>query len=129
MDGGVDAIVVRTFGGPEVLRLERVPVPAYTSGEVLVEVVAAGVNPVGVSNHEDAASVPLAAGTAYEVIVTHLQVTAGERGVIVGAAGGVGGFATQLAATRGARVIAVSRARTHTYVRAGRRPRHRPRRR
>ena len=47
------AIVVREFGGPEVLRLEQVPIPEIGPDELLVEVVAAGVNPVDVSNHED----------------------------------------------------------------------------
>ncbi|MBN1533001.1 MAG: NADPH:quinone reductase [Spirochaetes bacterium] len=39
------AIVIREFGGPEVLRLEDVPVPSPEGGEVLVRVMAAGVNP------------------------------------------------------------------------------------
>ncbi|MBP7568712.1 MAG: NADPH:quinone reductase [Acidobacteria bacterium] len=40
------AIVVHEFGGPEVLRVEEVPVPAPGRGEVLVRMHAAGVNPV-----------------------------------------------------------------------------------
>jgi NADPH:quinone reductase len=184
------AIVVREFGGPEVLRLEQVPIPEIGPDELLVEVVAAGVNPVDVSNHEDgewagivlpytpgsdvsgvvravgadvtgfapgdevfaltdflgvrngsyaeyqavpeavavrkppsishveAASVPLAAGTAYEVIVGRLDVQRDERVVIFGAAGGVGGFATQHAIRRGAQVIAVGRAASHSYLRS-----------
>jgi NADPH2:quinone reductase len=184
------AIVVRAFGGPEVLRLERVPVPEIGPDELLVEVVAAGVNPVDVSNHEDgtwagielpytpgsdvsgvvvavgdavtrfaagdevfaltdfigvrhgsyaeyqavsealamrkpaflshieAASVPLAAGTAYEVVVRRLRLQARERVAIFGAAGGVGGFATQLAIRCGAHVIAVGRASSHEYLRS-----------
>ncbi len=175
------AIVVREFGGPEVLRLEDAPAPEIGPGELLVEVAAAGVNPVDVSNHQDgswagitlpytpgsdvsgvvravgagvtgfapgdevfaladflgvrhgsyaalmplpaaiavpkpaalshveAASVPLAAGTAYEVIVHRLDLQNGERVVIFGAAGGVGGFATQLAEGRGAVVTPVGR--------------------
>ncbi len=39
-------IVVREFGGPEVLRLEEAPAPAPGASEVLVRVRAAGVNPV-----------------------------------------------------------------------------------
>jgi NADPH:quinone reductase len=40
------AIRVREFGGPEVLRLEEVPDPKPGSGEVVVRVHAAGINPV-----------------------------------------------------------------------------------
>lgn len=40
------AIVVRAFGGPEVLMLEDVPNPAPGPGQVLVKVHAVGVNPV-----------------------------------------------------------------------------------
>lgn len=40
------AIVVREFGDPAVMRIEEVPSPAPRSGEVLVRVRAAGVNPV-----------------------------------------------------------------------------------
>ncbi|MFE6273803.1 NADP-dependent oxidoreductase [Streptomyces goshikiensis] len=39
------AIRLHTFGGPEVLRYERVPVPEPGPGEVLVRVHAAGINP------------------------------------------------------------------------------------
>ncbi|MGH9174890.1 MAG: NADPH:quinone reductase, partial [Vicinamibacterales bacterium] len=39
------AIVVREFGGPEVLKLEEVPDPVPGSGQVLVGVHAVGVNP------------------------------------------------------------------------------------
>jgi NADPH2:quinone reductase len=40
------AIVVREFGGPEVMKLEDVPVPAPGAGQLLVRVAAVGVNPV-----------------------------------------------------------------------------------
>ncbi len=40
------AIVVRAFGGPEVLKLEELPDPTFGPGEVLVSVRAVGVNPV-----------------------------------------------------------------------------------
>ena len=39
------AIVVRQFGGPEVLKLEEVPTPQPAAGQVLVRINAAGVNP------------------------------------------------------------------------------------
>jgi NADPH2:quinone reductase len=42
----VRAIVVREFGGPEVLRIEDLPETAPASGQVAVRIHAAGVNPV-----------------------------------------------------------------------------------
>jgi hypothetical protein len=40
------AIVVHEFGGPEVLKLEDVPRPDPKENEILIKVIAAGVNPV-----------------------------------------------------------------------------------
>lgn len=40
------AIVVRAFGGPEVMNIEEVPAPSAAAGQVLVRVRAVGVNPV-----------------------------------------------------------------------------------
>src|SRR5712664_1345423 len=40
------AIVVHEFGGPEVLKYENVPKPEPKENEMLVRVIAAGVNPV-----------------------------------------------------------------------------------
>jgi NADPH2:quinone reductase len=62
--------------------------------------------------------VPLAAGTAYEVVIRRLDLQRGERVAIFGAAGGVGGFATQLAIRCGANVLAVGRASSHEYIRS-----------
>src|ERR1700740_539704 len=39
------AILVRQFGGPEVLKLEEVPIPTPAAGQGLVRIRAAGVNP------------------------------------------------------------------------------------
>jgi NADPH2:quinone reductase len=39
------AILVRQFGGPEVLKIEDVPTPKPAAGQVLVKIHAAGVNP------------------------------------------------------------------------------------
>lgn len=67
---------------------------------------------------EQAASVPVAGGTAFHALVTHGRVEAGERVLIVGAGGGVGSFAVQLAKALGAEVTAVCSGEKRDYVRA-----------
>ena len=57
---------------------------------------------------EEAAAVPLAGGTAYEVLVRRLAVRVGETLLIHGGAGGGGSFAVQIARAAGARVIATA---------------------
>jgi NADPH:quinone reductase len=65
---------------------------------------------------QDAASIPLAGVTAL-MAVDAIGASAGDTVVIVGASGGVGSFALQIAVERGARVIAVARAVNHEYLR------------
>jgi alcohol dehydrogenase len=55
---------------------------------------------------EDAASLPLAYGTAHRMMLTRGQVKAGETVLILGASGGVGAACVQLAKMQGATVIA-----------------------
>jgi NADPH:quinone reductase len=184
------AIVVDRFGPPEELREQTVPTPALGPSQVLVQVVAAGVNPVDAQNrgdgawaglavpfipgsdasgvvvaagedvqdiaagdevfyfsdflgtrsgayaeyqaveasivapkprrlsHAEAAAIPLAGGTAYELVVQRLAVAPGERVLVVGAAGGVGAFAVQLGVHAGAEIIAVARREHHPYLRS-----------
>ena len=59
-------------------------------------------------SHEEAAAVPLAGGTAYEVLVRRLSLKVGETVLIQGGAGGVGSFAVQIARAAGARVLATA---------------------
>lgn len=61
--------------------------------------------PDGVS-FEDAASLPVAYGTAHRMLVTHDTVKAGDRVLILGASGGVGTGCVMLAKHLGAEVIA-----------------------
>ncbi len=187
------AVVVRRFGGPEVLELIEVPAPEPGPGQVRVRVAAAAVNPVdavtragvlagaglmgpretvgigwdvagtvdrvgpGVSGfapgdrviglrdrldvplgtHADAvvldatALAPAPAGVSSEAAATLplngltavqaldlLDLPPGATLLITGAAGAVGGFAVQLAAGRGLRVIAVTGERDAVAVRA-----------
>src|SRR5215471_5296951 len=67
-------------------------------------------------SHVEAAAIPLAAGTAYEMVVHRLALTQGEWVLMYGAAGGVGTFAVQFAIAQGAQVIAVARAHHHSLL-------------
>jgi NADPH:quinone reductase len=182
------AIMIRRFGGPEVLELAEVPTPEPGPGQVRVAVYASGTNPVETGNradgswaglelpavlgydasgvvdavgpgvvdarvgdevfympdflrnrwgshadyhvadaailapkpprlsHVEAASLPLAGGTAYATIAGRLAVGRGEWLLIHGAAGGVGSLAVQIAVARGARVLASASARHHAWL-------------
>lgn len=61
--------------------------------------------PAGVS-FEEAASLPVAYGTAHRMIVTHDTIHEGEKVLVLGASGGVGTGSVLLAKMRGAEVIA-----------------------
>jgi NADPH:quinone reductase-like Zn-dependent oxidoreductase len=173
------AVQVSRFGGPEVLNLTELERPSPISTEVLVRVIAAGVNPVdcktrrgegvarwvgpppfvpgwdvagiveatgyGVTRFKvgdavygmprfprlagayaeyvaapshhfariprsmapiEAATLPLAALTAWQCLVDVAQVGAGQTVLIHGATGGVGHLAVQIARSQGATVIA-----------------------
>ena len=68
-------------------------------------------------SHVECAAAGLAALTALVSIEDTLQVKAGETVLIHGGAGGVAGFAVQLAKHLGARVISTASAANHDYVR------------
>lgn len=172
------AIVVHQYGGPEVLKYEDWARPEPKENEVLIKVIASGVNPAdplivsgkyakefgthlpltpgydiaGVVektgaritkfkigdpvyafvlwgggwaqyavategeaalkakslNYIDAASVPLAALTAWQALIDTAKLSAGQTVLIHGGSGGVGSFAIQIAKARGAKVIATA---------------------
>ncbi len=64
---------------------------------------------------EEAAAVPLAGLTAFQTI-ERAGVTAGQTVLVHAAAGGVGQFAVQIAAARGARVIGTASPRNHEHL-------------
>lgn len=65
----------------------------------------------------EAAAVPLAALTAWTGLFAQGRLQAGQRILIQGASGGVGGFAVQFAKAKGAYVIATASAANLDYVR------------
>lgn len=169
----MQAIVVRKFGDPRLLKVEEVPTPQPREGEALVEIKAAAINqsdvkniqgtmhgttlpripgrdfagvvvrgPAGVigrevwgtggdigftkdGSHAQYMIVPVAAlmpkpknlsmdaagsagvvfVTAYSALVSASDVSEGETALIIGASGGVGSAALQIAKLRGAKVI------------------------
>jgi NADPH:quinone reductase-like Zn-dependent oxidoreductase len=58
--------------------------------------------------HVESAAVPLAGLSAWQGLFDHGQLSAGQRVLVHGAAGGVGGFAVQLARWCGAQVVATA---------------------
>ncbi len=174
----MQAVVAHTYGGPAVLKLEEVPVPEPKEREILVRVIASGVNPADplilngkyaeqfgthlplvlgydmagivaktgakvttvkpgdpvysyllygggwaqycLTNENEAAikpksldfttaaSVPLAALTAWQVLFDAAQLQSGQTVLIHGGSGGVGSFAIQIAKARGAKVLATA---------------------
>lgn len=187
------AVVIRAFGGPEVLEIAEVPVPAVGARQVRIRVEAATVNPVDIATRsgalaaagmlperdqigigwdvagvveevgaevtglvpgqrvvglsdrldvplgtqaeqvvldadavarapegvsaEEAATLPLSGLTAVQAL-DRLGLAEGATLLVTGAAGAVGGFAVQLAAARGHRVVAVAGAEDEALVRA-----------
>ena len=59
--------------------------------------------------HQEAAAVPMAGLTAVQALFDHGRLAAGQTVLILGAGGGVGTFAVQLARAAGARVLASAR--------------------
>lgn len=68
-------------------------------------------------DHVHAASVPLAALTAFQALFEQGGLVAGQRVLVHAAAGGVGSFAVQLARNAGAEVIGTASAANADYVR------------
>ena len=67
--------------------------------------------------HAESAAIPLPALSAWQGLFDHGQLAAGQRVLIHGAAGAVGGFAVQLARSRGAHVIGTASATNLEMVR------------
>ena len=66
----------------------------------------------------EAASIPLTALTAYQALFDAGRLIEGQSVFILGASGGVGSGAVQLAAVKGCRVIALASSRNHDYLKS-----------
>jgi len=67
-------------------------------------------------SHPEAASLSLAALTAWQALVDHADLALGEQALVLGGAGGVGVFAVQLAAILGGQVTATDTGRNADFV-------------
>ena len=68
-------------------------------------------------NHTHAASVPVVAVTAWQMVFDLAQLSSGNAVLVHGGAGNVGGYAVQLAKRAGAMVIATASVENDSYVR------------
>jgi NADPH:quinone reductase-like Zn-dependent oxidoreductase len=64
----------------------------------------------------EAAAVPLAGLTAYQALIHRLHLHEGDKLLVIGGAGGVGGFAIQIARSIGATVYATGSKPNHDYL-------------
>ena len=184
------AAFIKGYGEQETMTIGQRPVPKIEANQVLIEVAAAGVNPVdfhirngmiadtgthtlplilgwdaagkvvakgeNVSQHEigdevfvfapidkqgvyaeflavdadlvvskpktltmnESAGVPLAAVTAWQGLVEEGKLSKGQKVLILGASGGVGGFAVQIAKALGAHVTASASGKNAAYVKS-----------
>ncbi len=72
--------------------------------------------PEGLS-FEEAAAVPLAGLTAYQLLTEAVAISDGERVLVHAGSGGVGHFAVQIARALGAEVVATASAANHDFLR------------
>ncbi|MDZ7720301.1 MAG: NADP-dependent oxidoreductase [Balneolaceae bacterium] len=72
-------------------------------------------NPKSVS-HKEAGAIPLVGLTAYQSLYDAGNLQEGQTVLILGASGGVGTFAIQLAKARGATVIGIASEKNHDYM-------------
>jgi NADPH:quinone reductase-like Zn-dependent oxidoreductase len=67
---------------------------------------------------EEASALPVSGSTALQAVRDHARVQAGERVLVIGASGGVGSFAVQIAKARGAEVTGLASTAKHDALRA-----------
>jgi NADPH:quinone reductase-like Zn-dependent oxidoreductase len=98
-------------GEPVIGLLDRGAAAGYATGRATALVPAPATVPL-----PDAAALPLAGMTAWQAVTEHARITPGERVLVNGAGGGIGGFAVQLARHAGAYVLATASPRSAKTV-------------
>jgi NADPH:quinone reductase-like Zn-dependent oxidoreductase len=113
---GLGAGVAGLAVGDEVIGLIDFDRDGAAAEYVVMPAASPAANPPSVS-HEQAATLPLAALTAWQALVDHAALEPGEQALVQGGAGGVGIFAVQLAAILGGHVAATGRSTDADFVR------------
>ncbi|MCX4747507.1 NADP-dependent oxidoreductase [Kitasatospora sp. NBC_01287] len=103
--------------GDEVLGMPKFPRLAGGFAEYVTAPSRHWVRKPAVLGHAEAAALPLAGLTAWQIIVDTAEVAPGQRVLVHAAAGGVGHLAVQIAKARGAYVIGTARAAKHDFLR------------
>jgi NADPH:quinone reductase-like Zn-dependent oxidoreductase len=101
--------------GDEVYALVEFDRDGAAAGYVTLPAAHLAARPQSVS-HAEAATLPLAALTAWQALVDYAVLKPGEQVLVQGAAGGVGSYAVQLAAILGGIVTATGGARQRDFV-------------
>ncbi|HEX3333607.1 MAG TPA: NADP-dependent oxidoreductase [Acidimicrobiales bacterium] len=117
----VAGIVEAVDDGADIKQGDRVYGSLFPDGGGFAEYAVASLDGVALmperSSFEEAAALVIGGGTAYEGLVDHGELEAGETVLITAAAGGVGSVAVQIAAAMGARPLGVGSPRNHDYLR------------
>ncbi len=103
--------------GDEIYSMPRFPAPAGAYAEYITVPAEDAAPKPACLDHIQAASVPLAALTAWQALIDTAGLEAGQHVLVQAAAGGVGHFAVQIAKWRGAHVTGTASARNTDFLR------------
>jgi len=109
--------VTRFKPGDEVFGMPRFPHQAGTHAEYVTAPSRHFARKPASLSHVEAAGLPLCGLTAWQALVDHAGLAAGQTVLIHAAAGGIGHLAVQIAKSLGAQVIATASAGKHDFVR------------
>ncbi|ADB31115.1 Alcohol dehydrogenase GroES domain protein [Kribbella flavida DSM 17836] len=109
--------VTRFRPGDDVFGMPRFPLQAGAYAELVTGPSRQFARQPTALDHVEAAALPLAGLTAWQILVDLADVQPGQRVLVTAAAGGVGHLAVQIAKARGAFVIGTARAGKHDFLR------------
>ena len=112
----LDSKVTQFKEGDAVYGMLRFPQVGATYAEYVAAPVAHIANKPTTIDHIHAAAVPLAGLTAWQALIEKAHLTAGQKILILGAAGGVGHLAVQIAKSQGAHVLGTSSTRNIEFL-------------